>query len=682
MKVINKSVDKKNIVFYGLVFLYFLYKTIFILYSAFRSGVGLDDKYETERLLNSVYFNDVKTEDYTNIYGLFPGLTGYLSNLFFNSEFTTLEALDISYYQFTHLAIACIALFGTFSLVILGKVLTNNYKFGVLAAGVLLAIPKWENHSFFNIKDIPVAVGITLATTGISVFLVKNIFQKQTSNTLLASILIIFGIILTIGTRPALVILILLQLLYLLIYIFMSKNLAMKKSDYIYLLSTYSLAFILTIVFIPQILSKDLNVLASIFTNSASFDFHGTGTLMFGYLHEHEISFKYVMSWYFARLPIILLIFLLLGLTLIFKQLIKDIFTNRDISIQTFLYGLLIIQGFSVPIFSIILKSTIYHATRMFLFTYPAMAVIITIGIWQALIYRKKNYQKKILVGLIIFALLFPSAESLRLHPYGYIYVNPLISLMSNISSEWETEYWMFSKKEASQWIPMQSRVEHETFEVANFYTNQRVTKSGKKYKLENGEFFFVSAHETVNDQFDSKLVKATTGNPISNLPPKCTFENVVTRKLRFEVIPLAYVARCQPSGLYFDGQVSVSWISESEVDENNRLFFWMTDEGESFRISNFQRQAIYGDFVFDIAPNPCNQQREIRVENNQGWSAVYLVPTGNRVERVSIPLKIDWLDTSIITINSDDINSCNAENQDDRNFVAKILNFGWIQSN
>ena len=45
-----------------------------------------------------------------------------------------------------------------------GRVLLRSWRWGLVAAAVLAAIPMWTGHEMFNVKDVPVATGHTLVT--------------------------------------------------------------------------------------------------------------------------------------------------------------------------------------------------------------------------------------------------------------------------------------------------------------------------------------------------------------------------------------------------------------------------------------------------------------------------------------------------------------------------------------
>ena len=66
-----------------------------------------------------------------------------------------------------HLTIAVIGMAGTLACAGITRVLTDSWRWAVVAGALLSAMPAWTGHAMFNIKDVPVATGYTLATLGL-----------------------------------------------------------------------------------------------------------------------------------------------------------------------------------------------------------------------------------------------------------------------------------------------------------------------------------------------------------------------------------------------------------------------------------------------------------------------------------------------------------------------------------
>ena len=73
-------------------------------------------------------------------------------------------------YHVRHLGVVVIGLVGVAAVAATGRVRAEDWRWGLVAAAVLAAIPMWTGHEMFNVKDVPVATGHTLCTLGLLLF--------------------------------------------------------------------------------------------------------------------------------------------------------------------------------------------------------------------------------------------------------------------------------------------------------------------------------------------------------------------------------------------------------------------------------------------------------------------------------------------------------------------------------
>ena len=69
-----------------------------------------------------------------------------------------------------HLGVVAIGLVGVAAVAAIGRLVLRPWRWGLVAAAVLAAIPMWTGHEMFNVKDVPVATGHTLCTLGLLLF--------------------------------------------------------------------------------------------------------------------------------------------------------------------------------------------------------------------------------------------------------------------------------------------------------------------------------------------------------------------------------------------------------------------------------------------------------------------------------------------------------------------------------
>ena len=102
-----------------------------------------------------------------------------------------------------HLVIASFGLVAALASAAMTRLLTQSWRWGLVAGALLLSMPAWTGHAMFNIKDVPVAAGYTLATLG-AMLLVRGHQQDRRDRRLLAlgASTTLVGSLLAIGTRP------------------------------------------------------------------------------------------------------------------------------------------------------------------------------------------------------------------------------------------------------------------------------------------------------------------------------------------------------------------------------------------------------------------------------------------------------------------------------------------------
>lgn len=142
----------------------------------------------------------------------------------------------------------------------------------------------------------------------------------------------------------------------------------------------------------------------------------------------------------------------------------------------------------------------------------------------------------------------------------------------------------------------------------------------------------------------------------------------------------MAYVSRCQRSGSYLNSVASIGWSGESEVDENNKKFTWITSSGETIRISTLRDFKINGALKFDISNNPCSLPTELRITQGKKYSEVINVPTDNITKSLTVSMELKPYTSSEIRIKSAKDNFCSIDG-DEREFVAKISNINWVEN-
>ncbi|MEP7268941.1 MAG: tetratricopeptide repeat protein, partial [Saprospiraceae bacterium] len=157
-----------------------------------------------------------------------------------------------------------------------------------------------------------------------------------------------------------------------------------------------------------------------------------------------QLPWNYLLHWIIRTIPL----FSIIGI-LFFLRLVK--FRSKDLPFIE-IFVLLFSMLFPI-VYAIYKHSTLHDGWRHFIFIYPSLLALAATGwYWWFTSFRSKLMT---IISASILCLLL--AENLianvTLHPYEYIYFNPFFGGLKKAYGNFETDYWMLSVKEASEWL-------------------------------------------------------------------------------------------------------------------------------------------------------------------------------------------------------------------------------------
>jgi hypothetical protein len=114
---------------------------------------------------------------------------------------------------------------------------------------------------------------------------------------------------------------------------------------------------------------------------------------------------------------------------------------------------LVLLQVGFVPLVAILKGATVYDGMRQFLFMLPAMAVVAAVFLswFYDLLPRWRVRAAAVLVLLAHFVLV--GRDMRQLHPYQYVYFNRASGGVPNAVDRYELDYWALSFREATEWL-------------------------------------------------------------------------------------------------------------------------------------------------------------------------------------------------------------------------------------
>ena len=641
------------------------YKICEITIGALNVGMNIDEPYhlnQAQLWLNNFFYISDKDSGPSFTYGPLIGILQIaFSALLGNGSLNNYSNTPL-FFQLNHLLLTFIGLSASLILLSLNRSFKNWRNFGYLFSAILLSIPFWIGNSFHNMKDTPTAVGYTFVTIG-CFLLLKSIIDKKFKSKFIFPIFIGFTFVL--GTRPALLLPVMVSFIFTLFYlkfILRTSNLVITKII-IYTLIPTLVSFL---ILLPQFIQFPLKSLRETFLTSSNFPWNGL-ILTGGVLEKPVFTISYFLKWYFAQTPIIFFILSILGLFYFFSKVVRTPKTNIFVASTLFF-----IQFALTPIFLLLTQAPIYNGLRHILFIYPSIAFFSALGFYF-LIDTFQN-KKNILLITLVVGIIAPNLESLRLTPYQQIYYNPAISLFYNVSTDWDTEYYGLSGREAFQHLPKNGELAKTSEWVWQepAFLKERGLKT-KDALLSDSDYWMTSGIYSYIDG-DSRERMLKSNAPLEALKPTCSAEYVATRKLRFETIPLSFVSRCQRSGKLLHGFASITWNTPTEVSEDQQPYFWLTSKGDSFRVTNITSKTISQNLSFSVFANPCLSKSSFNVKVDNSIVTVQTPLSKSDILKVKIPIRIQPFKTSVIELEPNKNSECSPSDAGKRNIVSGIM--------
>ncbi len=119
------------------------------------------------------------------------------------------------------------------------------------------------------------------------------------------------------------------------------------------------------------------------------------------------------------------------------------------------------------------------------------------------------------------------------------------------------------------------------------------------------------------------------------------------------------------------DAPLAYGVLAPSERDENEEVFYWITEYGDVIAISNLSEVSHTAQLTFEVTNNPCRNERNLVIGNKSDQLIITSPKKGFAAYAMNIT--VGPLDTEFFSITPLPGLICNLNNSDDRNFVAKI---------
>lgn len=572
--------DKHKVIFICLI----IFQIIFTIYGALKIGISTDEGAEIIRAQNDIntvfhtnYLSEQAAKEYESL--ISNEIYGSVNYIFahFMQNIVTLDFLNMNIdesilgYKYRHIYISLIGIVMIFTFIytfFLYHFKLKEVNFFLL---VYFSFQVWIGHTFFNPKDVPFAVGLTVVNLALSNLFLNISLKHENIN----YFLIFTGCTISIGARSTALFLIIISII---IFIFFgsTNNLKIKKIFIVIILSLIFVDFWNT-----NLSFLNFDQIKSVLFNSTKFEFYGQN-LVFDQIVSQNPPWWYLPIWFAFSIPELSLIGLI---AFIFSISIKN---KKKLNLLLTLFGM---QTFLVPLYSVIFKATIYDANRHFLFIYPSLILFTFLGF--VYLYSKIKFKSLFLFVFSFFYLINVLYPAIKFFPYNYSFLNT-VSTFWGINNRWEIDYWLTSLKEASQLIGNDA-------EVLNWYEYWW----GPYYQYKNlKNEIFNYAVVPVRYSYSDKIIN---GRRPYDVPDGCHITDSVKRNVYLENIYFAFILKCGNTltNLH-DTSIKLTSNLPLEVDKDTNSFIWI-DNGATLQIFNESLNSSNVELKIFLDNNPCN---------------------------------------------------------------------------
>jgi tetratricopeptide (TPR) repeat protein len=347
-------------------------------------------------------------------------------------------------YGFRHL-MSVIAGWFVFFVTALFAIWLTDYKTGILVLILFTVSPGFIGHAQNNLKDIPFA----LAYIASIYFMLKFLFSVQKysyCNLIFLTAAITFSISIRAGG--------LLLICYLFFFFFLfhlfgyftvgSTSFSDIRKKFFLICGMTAISWFSAILLWPYALQSPIKNVIESYHVMAHYP------LTFRQIFEGKVEWSDYMPWYYLPKSMIITIPIVVTSGLILFLIFLKSKLNRNNLIK---YILILFTIFFPIVFVVYEKSNIYSSWRQFLFLYPGIILLASIGYRNFHEFVRLKYLRWGVVVLIILLSIHPVKFMLNNPKFYYLYYNQLVGGLKGAYSNYETDYYYISQTAASEWL-------------------------------------------------------------------------------------------------------------------------------------------------------------------------------------------------------------------------------------
>jgi hypothetical protein len=424
----------------------------------FYSSLGKDTSY----LNPPAPFRKEKDMSLMRYYGVFTDITaeGFCG---------ILTKTGIDYMDARHVWNVLLALLGVLFTALTAKLFTKSWWAASIALAIMIATPSFTGFSYSLSKDIPLATGFIVALFAVY-YIFLNITKPLNKKVLT---LLALGICIAIGNRVGGVLIYAYTGLFLIMAVYRNRKIMTGKdirSKALWVIGTILIGHIAGMAFWPY------GLVAPVDHFKETMDILSKYPLKMTTMFEGENMDINNPLWYFIpkyvliTTPLIFIIGLILSLFVTFYKVVP----KKEYLV---IFFVLLFPGVFPVLYVIYKKAVVMQCWRHFLFIFPTLVVLASIG-WYYLL----NDRRRIYAG-IVFVLLFfkPVIWMFNNHPYEYTYFNELVGGPKGANNNYELDNYCFGVKNCFKWIADNNDLKRDTL-IINCNEDDAPIYYSKKY--------------------------------------------------------------------------------------------------------------------------------------------------------------------------------------------------------
>ena len=369
-------------------------------------------------------------------------LYGALFNLV---AYSASQILPFDIYDATHLVNAVVGLIGVVLVYKIGTALGTSST-GLLAAVLLLLIPRYYGHAFNNPKDIPFAICYAWSLYHLIRGLaeIPHLSKKRIIFTGLS-----IGTVL--GVRVGgLILFAYLGLFWTLAYVFLVRTrnkIAHLKMYAIQLGCVIAIAWVAMLAFWPRAQENPFTYPFYALRYFSHFTHYVTTFFDGQIVQSIDVPRYYALQWMAMIVPELHMICLGAGVYYLVCH-----FKKRTLSHRHLQWALIAFAAAFPLTYVVAIRAPLYDGFRHFLFVLPPLAVLCAGGLERAIRHLPRHFRTAwaipvLLAGLTLY-------DMIRLHPNEYVYFNRIYAGgLFKAAQKYQTDYWENTYKQGIAWL-------------------------------------------------------------------------------------------------------------------------------------------------------------------------------------------------------------------------------------